>query len=93
MNDEASLRYVPSPYEGRVAVIRPKGSFLGLSSPALGWEGVVRNGLEVYELPVYPKGMLIEPFCRTLAEILQNCLQNALGDYSMERGARRAANT
>jgi hypothetical protein len=42
---------------------------------------------------VYPKGMLIEPFCRTLAEILQNCLQNALGDYSMERGARRAANT
>jgi amino acid adenylation domain-containing protein len=84
MNDEASLRYVPSPYEGRVAVILPKGSFLGLDSPTLGWEGVIRNGLEVYELPVYPKGMLVEPFCRTLAETLQNCLQNALGDYSVE---------
>jgi amino acid adenylation domain-containing protein len=85
MNDEASLRYVPSAYEGRVAVIRPKGSFLGLGSPTLGWEGVIRNGLEVYELPVYPKGMLVEPFCRTLAETLQNCLRNALGDYSVER--------
>jgi thioesterase domain-containing protein/acyl carrier protein len=93
MNDEASLRYVPSPYEGRVAVIRPKGSFLGLSSPTLGWEGVIRNGLEVYELPVYPKGMLVEPFCQTLAETLQNCLQNALGDYSVEhRDLRQAAN-
>jgi len=91
MNDEASLRYVPSTYEGRVAVIRPKGSFLGLGSPTLGWEGVIRNGLDVYELPVYPKGMLVEPFCRTLAETLQNCLQNALGDYSLERGELRQA--
>ncbi|MCU1242344.1 MAG: Non-ribosomal peptide synthetase [Candidatus Acidoferrum typicum] len=91
MNDEASLRYEPFVYEGRVAVIRPKGSFLGLSSPTLGWEGIIRNGLEVYELPVYPKGMLVEPFCRTLAETLQNCLQNASGDYSVERGELRQA--
>jgi hypothetical protein len=91
MNDEASLRYVPSTYEGRVAVIRPKGSFLGLGSPTLGWEGVIRTGLEVYELPVYPKGMLVEPFCRTLAETLQNCLQNALGDYGLEHRELRQA--
>lgn len=94
VNDQASMRYVPSAYEGRVTVIRPKGAFLGLGSPTLGWEGVIRNGLEVYELPVYPKGMLVEPFCRTLAETLQNCLQNALGDYSVEHGElRQAANT
>jgi hypothetical protein len=49
--------------------------------------------LEVYELPVYPKGMLVEPFCQTLAGTLQNCLQNALGDYSVEhRDLRQAAN-
>jgi hypothetical protein len=74
-----------------VAVIRPKGSFLGLSSSTLGWERVIRNGLEIYELPVYPKGMLVEPFCRTLAETLQNCLQNALADYSVEHGELRKA--
>jgi len=90
LNDEASLRYLPSPYEGRVAVIRPKGSFLGMGSPTLGWEGVIRN-LEVYELPVYPKGMLVEPFCRTLAATLQRCLQNALGDYGVELGKSRKA--
>jgi amino acid adenylation domain-containing protein len=94
INDEAAMRYVPPVYEGRVTVIRPKGSFLGLGSPTLGWEGVIRNGLEVYELPVYPKGMLVEPFCRTLAETLQDCLQNALGDYSVEHGElRQAGNT
>jgi amino acid adenylation domain-containing protein len=90
INDEASLRYVPLPYEGRVAIIRPKGSFLGLGSPTLGWEAVIRN-LEVYELPVYPKGMLVEPFCRLLAETLQSCLQNAMDDYSLELRELRKA--
>jgi hypothetical protein len=42
-------------------------------------------------LPVYPKGMLVEPFCRTLAGTVQNCLQNALGDYSVEHGELRKA--
>jgi amino acid adenylation domain-containing protein len=76
-NDFAAFHYVPQPYEGRVAVIRPKGHFIGLDSPSLGWHGFVRGGLEIHALPVYPKGMLIEPFCGTLAETLKACLRIA----------------
>lgn len=76
-NDQAAARYVPKFYEGRVAVIRPKGNFWGLSSPTLGWGETVPGGLEIHEIPVRPKGMLVEPFCRLLAETVQSCLQNA----------------
>ena len=48
----------------------------GLTS-LLGWGQIVRDGLEIHELPVFPKGMLVEPFCRSLADSLRLCLQNA----------------
>ena len=76
INDRAALEYKPQPYTGRVAVIRPKAYFVGRTSPTLGWGEVVPDSLEVHELPVYPKGMLSEPFCRSLAETLKNCLQH-----------------
>ncbi len=75
VNDKAVVRYVPQPYAGRVAVIRPRGNFAGLSSPTLGWDKIVPNGLEIHELPVRPKGMLVEPFCRLLADTLKSCLE------------------
>jgi len=77
VNDHAAMQYVPRPYSGRVAVIRPKGSFWGLDHPSLGWGEVVRDGLEIREIPVYPKGMLIEPFVQMLAAELKVCLENA----------------
>jgi amino acid adenylation domain-containing protein len=73
-NDQASQKYVPGPYEGRVALIQSKGSIAGLGSPSPNWEPYVAGGLEVHELPVYPKGMLIEPFCRSLAQVLNQLL-------------------
>jgi len=77
VNDQAALRYVPQSYAGRVALIRPKGHFLGLTDATLGWREVVPDSLEVHQLPVYPKGILVEPFCRLLAETLKSCLQDA----------------
>jgi thioesterase domain-containing protein/acyl carrier protein len=73
-NDQAALRYVPKPYSGRVALIRSKGYFSGLTSPSYGWSDIAHDNLVVHELPVYPKGMLIEPFCRLLADTLKICL-------------------
>jgi aspartate racemase len=70
VNDQAASRYVPRPYSGRVVVIQPKANFLGLDDPSLGWGEVVNDGLEVRKIPVYPKGMLIEPFVRMLAQEL-----------------------
>ena len=75
-NDQAFCRYVPRPYSGRVIVIRERGHFLGDSSPTLGWDKIVPEGLEIRELPLRPKGMLVEPFCRVLAETVTGCLQN-----------------
>jgi thioesterase superfamily protein len=77
VNDQAALRYVPQSYAGRVALIRPKGHFLGLTDATLGWREVVPDSLEVHQLSVYPKGILVEPFCRLLAETLKSCLQDA----------------
>jgi amino acid adenylation domain-containing protein len=76
-NDRAAIQYVPQLYNGRVAVIRPKTNFAGLRSPTLGWNGFVHGDLDVRELAVYPKGMLVEPFCRALAEMLNRCLEEA----------------
>ena len=75
MNDDAAGRYMPHPYAGRVALIRSKGYFAGLADPSYGWGDFVREGLEIRQLPVYPKGMLIEPFCRELANTLEMYLQ------------------
>jgi len=73
-NHDAAFSYVPAPYSGRVAVIRPKEYFLGFTDPKYGWDQVVNEGLEIYELPVYPKGMLVDPFCRSLAMTLTTLL-------------------
>jgi acyl transferase domain-containing protein/thioesterase domain-containing protein/acyl carrier protein len=76
-NDQAMLQYIPKPYSGRVAVFRPKGNFWKLEDPTLGWSGVIQEGLEVREIPAMPKGMLVEPFVRILAEELKDCLCDA----------------
>jgi amino acid adenylation domain-containing protein len=73
-NDLAAVKYVPRAYSGRVVVIRPKSSFLGLGDPSFGWSEVVPNGLEIREIPVYPKGMLVEPFVQMLAQELSACI-------------------
>jgi len=77
VNDQAVDRYEPKPYRGRVVIIRSSGHFAGLTDPNYGWGDFVREGLEVHQLPMYPKGMLIEPFCQKLAQTLQVCLQRA----------------
>ena len=58
-----------------MALIRSKGYFVGFADPAFGWGDVVRGGLEIHELPIRPKGMLIEPFCKMLAQTLTQCLR------------------
>jgi amino acid adenylation domain-containing protein len=75
LNDQAAEKYVPQPYSGRVDVIRSKGAFVGLASPTLGWDQFA-SALRVHELPSYPKGMLVEPFCSSLGAVVQACLQS-----------------
>ena len=75
VNDEAADQYRPQPYSGRVSVIRPTGHFLGYGNASCGWDAVVNGGLEVHQLPMYSKGMLVEPFCRLLGDALRTLLE------------------
>jgi hypothetical protein len=49
-----------------------------LNGPELGWDKLAAGGLENYDLLVYPRGMLVEPFVELLAEKLKDCIQRAL---------------
>lgn len=76
LNDQAQLDYMPRTYRGRVVVFRTKGTFAGEADPHLGWSDYVQEGLNVHELPLYPRGMLVEPFCRKLADALNHYLDH-----------------
>jgi hypothetical protein len=36
------------------------------------------GGVEIHKLPVYPAGMLMEPFVKTLSAELQTCMAKAV---------------
>jgi thioesterase domain-containing protein/acyl carrier protein len=74
INDRALNRYCPQPYSGRVVLFRPRKYFRGLDDLEFGWGDILGPGLEVHQLPFYPKAMLVEPFVRVLASELNRCL-------------------
>jgi phthiocerol/phenolphthiocerol synthesis type-I polyketide synthase E len=76
-NDRAAGQYVPKPYSGRVVLFRPKSHFLGHDQFDFGWREILGDGLEVRRLPMFPKGMLVEPFVQNLARELGACLSGA----------------
>ena len=79
INDRAQLRYEPKPYTGDVTLFRFKNNraFLGLDDPVFGWGRLVKGRLNVQELPVSPRGMLMEPYVQTLSEKLICVLEEA----------------
>ncbi len=80
-NDQAAYKYVPKPYIGKVTQFLPIREYAHHIGPELGWEGIANGGLEKYTLPVYPAGMLVEPFVRLLAEKLTTCINKALDSH------------
>ncbi|GAB5404014.1 MAG: hypothetical protein Aurels2KO_22450 [Aureliella sp.] len=63
--DAISEAYEPKKFEGRLTIFRPKSAYVGYDSETLGWSGVATD-LNVVSLPVYPAGMLLEPFVAEL---------------------------
>lgn len=76
--DRATLNYVPKVYSGRIIQIRPIKPYACFDGPELGWDKLAAGGLETYDLFVYPRGMLVEPFVKLLAEKLKDCIQKVL---------------
>lgn len=76
VNDQAYYNYEPKAYPGRLTLFKPQKFFSGADDPHFGWNGLAKDGFDVFELPVNPKGMLVEPFVQKLAEELTSCIQN-----------------
>lgn len=77
-NDRATLNYIPQPYPGKVTDFRPKKQYRMLTKPGSKWENLAQGGEDVIVLPVYPAGMLVEPFVKHLAAALRKCMDEAI---------------
>ena len=71
INDKAQLYYKPVAYDGNILLFKPKIYYAGFKDPEYGWSKLALKGVEVIEMPVYPRGLLNEPFVSTLAQKLK----------------------
>jgi thioesterase domain-containing protein/acyl carrier protein len=78
VNDQAQIKYLPKVYKGRITIFRPKKCFAGLDDPQLGWGKLTDLGLDIHDIPVNPKGMLVEPFVQLLGNELKDCINKAV---------------
>jgi phthiocerol/phenolphthiocerol synthesis type-I polyketide synthase E len=79
VTDRASVRYVAQPYPGVITDFRPMKQYRKYLGPGVYWDGLAREGYETVVLPVYPAGMLLEPFVKHLAAELRMSMDRAMG--------------
>ncbi len=77
-NDRAVWRYVPQPYPGKVTDFRPAKQYRIFKKPDAKWDALAKGGQEIIVLPVYPAGMLLEPFVQYLAVALRKAIDAAI---------------
>ena len=77
-NDEAAMRYVPRPYPGVITTFRPIKQYSRYLERSLDWDRLALEGCDVVTLPVYPAGMLLEPFVKDLAIALKAAIDKAI---------------
>ncbi|MGA2539191.1 MAG: thioesterase domain-containing protein [Terracidiphilus sp.] len=77
-NDRAGWSYIPKPYPGEVLDFRPAKQYRVFSKPDLKWEQLAQGGQRAFVLPVYPAGMLVEPFVKHLAGALKASMDDAI---------------
>ena len=79
-NDHACVNYHPEPYPGPISDFRPMKQYRMYDHPDAKWNSLARGGQEIIILPVYPAGMLLEPFVRLLAAALRKAIDDASGN-------------
>ncbi len=70
INDDAALEYVPDEYDGYMLQVRPKKGYRKYTHPGVNFETVNESNMHYETLPVYPAGMMVEPFVEQLAQEL-----------------------
>jgi phthiocerol/phenolphthiocerol synthesis type-I polyketide synthase E len=76
--DLAALNYKPQAYTGRITEFQPMKEYACFSGSKLSLKSFSAGELDTHKMPVYPRGMLVEPFVELLAEKLNVCIQKAL---------------
>jgi phthiocerol/phenolphthiocerol synthesis type-I polyketide synthase E len=76
-NDKACLAYAPQPLAGELTDFRPMKQYRMFDLPGGKWDQLALGGARVVELPVYPAGMLVEPFVKHLATALRTAIDDA----------------
>jgi len=79
LNDRACIEYKPKPYPGSVADFRPIQQYRIFDKPGAKWDRLAEKGQLVIVLPVYPAGMLLQPFVKHLASALRQAIDDAVG--------------
>jgi phthiocerol/phenolphthiocerol synthesis type-I polyketide synthase E len=77
-NDRACLLYVPQPFPGVVMDFRPMKQYRMFDLPNVKWERLAQGGVQIVNLPVYPAGILVEPFVKHLATSLRTAIDGAM---------------
>jgi len=85
INDRAAAEYEPKVYPGRITQFLPLKGYSCHDHPEVHWDNLAGGGLETCRLPVYPAGMLVEPFVELLAAKLKGCIDKALKSISNHR--------
>ncbi len=78
INDRACVAYQAKPYEGVVTDFRPMRQYAKYGPAEGDWSRLALGGHEILTLPVYPAGMLLEPFVRHLADALKTTISRTI---------------
>ena len=78
INDRACVVYQAKPYDGVVTDFRPVRQYAKYRPAENDWDRLALGGLEIVTLPVYPAGMLLEPFVKHLADALKTTISRTL---------------
>ncbi|MCB9100062.1 MAG: SDR family NAD(P)-dependent oxidoreductase [Anaerolineales bacterium] len=78
INDRAVLYYSPKVYTGQITHFCPIQEYSRHQGPEVGWDNLTTVGVDTQTIPVYPGGMLVEPFVEQTAKVLNDCIDKAL---------------
>ena len=77
-NDTVAYSYVPKPYNGTISHFKPQQDYALYTDPKLGWDEIALQGVITHQMPIYPAGMLVEPFVSKLADTMYTSIDHAL---------------
>ncbi|QQS37254.1 MAG: amino acid adenylation domain-containing protein [Ignavibacteriales bacterium] len=77
INDKAQADYEPRLYPGKIKLYKPKKDFTGYTDEKFGWGNLAAEGVDITTLPIYPRGMLVEPYVQLLAAQLKADMDKA----------------